>query len=153
MDILNRWTRAIICSGETVRIAAEKGWADLSGAYLIGASLRGADLHGADLSGASVPVVTNLDRKMLAAVSVPGALDMGTWHACATTHCRAGWAITLAGKKGLELEDRVGPAVAGALIYAVSTGRKVPDFYATNEDAMTDMIACVALADATQVTK
>ncbi len=84
---------------------------------------------------------------MLAACDMPGALNMRTWHLCETTHCRAGWAIALAGKDGADLESKVGPAVAGALIYAVSTGRKVPNFYATNEEALADIRACAALAE------
>ena len=100
--------------------------------------LRGAYLRGADLRDA-VPVIPSLDSAILAAITKTGcSLDMGTWHTCETTHCRAGWAITLAGKEGAELEDRLGPAVAGALIYQASTGRN-PDFYASTEDALEDI--------------
>ena len=65
---------------------------------------------------------------------------MNTWHTCETTHCRAGWAITLAGSKGLELETKYGPNVAGCMIYRASTGR-VPNFYASNEAALADIRA------------
>lgn len=86
-----------------------------------------------------VPVVANLDAAILAAVSQTGcALDMGSWHQCETTHCRAGWAITLAGEAGKALEDRVGPPAAGSLIYLASAGY-VPNFYANNDEAMADM--------------
>ena len=65
MDILNRWTRAILLSSETaqtiadavveaVQRGAELSWADLRGADLSGANLRGADLRGADLRGADL---------------------------------------------------------------------------------------------------
>lgn len=49
--------------------------------------------------------------------------------------------ITLAGKKGSALEKAVGPSVAAALIYFKSdpTLERVPDFYASNEDALADM--------------
>ena len=60
---------------------------------------------------------------MLEVVSAEGALDMRTWHTCQTTHCRAGWAVTLAGKAGKELEDRLSTPVAAMLIYKASTGR------------------------------
>jgi hypothetical protein len=63
---------------------------------------------------------------------------MGSWHSCATTHCRAGWAITLAGEDGANLERQVGPSAAGALIYHASAGY-VPDFHASNKDAMEDI--------------
>ncbi len=142
IEIRNRWTSAVIFNhnveGATMRDAVRA-------ALVADADLSGANLRDADLSGASVPVVADLDRKMLEAVSKPGALDMGTWHSCSTTHCRAGWAITLAGKEGLELEARLGPAVAGALIYSASTGRRVPDFYATDEAAMEDIKRCAEL--------
>ena len=36
----------------------------------------------------------------LKAIEDGGKLDMSTWHRCGTTHCRAGWAITLAGAAG-----------------------------------------------------
>ena len=119
--------------------------ANLSDANLRGANLRGANLSGADLSGANLrdadlPTlvrVENLDRKILGAIEAGGALEMNTWHTCKTTHCRAGWAINLAGPAGAVLEDIYGPAVAGALIYAASRpDRPIPDFYATTEDAL-----------------
>ena len=64
---------------------------------------------------------------------------MDSWHgkqeSCGTTHCLAGWAITLH-PRGKEIEDVVGPAAAGALIW---TAAGHPDaesfFYSTNEDA------------------
>jgi len=87
-----------------------------------------------------VPVVADLDRKILEAVTTGGGhLDMSTWHICATTHCRAGWAITLAGKAGSELEEKHGPERAGAMIYRASTGR-VPYFYGANKAAMADIL-------------
>jgi hypothetical protein len=89
-----------------------------------------------------VPIVENLDRRILEVVdSGTGSLDMSQWHSCATTHCRAGWAITLAGEKGAELEREHGPHRAGAMIYRASTGR-VPHFFATNERALEDMRRC-----------
>lgn len=119
--------------------------ADLSDANLSDANLSDADLRGADLSAFVIPALPNIDAAILAAIESGGELDMREWHVCETTHCRAGWAITLAGDAGKALENRVAPCAAGALIYAVSRpGMPVPDFYATDEDAMADIRACAA---------
>lgn len=132
-----RWLR-----GEPQGVRADLWGADLRDADLRDADLTGADLTNADLTGADlpegIPVVEDLDRKILAAVTDGvGSLVMREWHTCETTHCRAGWAIVLAGPEGMVLEERFGPAVAGALIYAASRpGRPVPDFYTTNYEAM-----------------
>jgi len=91
------------------------------------------------------PVVEALDSKILAAISSGGVLEMASWHgeggACGTTHCRAGWAIHLAGEAGAKLEAEHGPERAGAMIYRASTGR-VPHFYATNSRALEDIREC-----------
>ena len=54
IPIKHRYTGTTLCEFdvETIKEAAEKGKADLRGAYLRGAYLRGADLRGADLCGA-----------------------------------------------------------------------------------------------------
>jgi hypothetical protein len=57
---------------------------------------------------------------------------------CGTTHCRAGWAVVLAGDSGHDLASKVGTATAGGLIYRVSTGRW-PNFYCSNKTAILDM--------------
>jgi uncharacterized protein YjbI with pentapeptide repeats len=128
--------------------------ADLSGVNLSDANLRGVNLRGADLSYADLrdanlggvnlsgaPVIENIHQKIYAAASAPNALRMESWHTCETTHCRAGWAVTLAGDDGRELEKRIGTDAAGALIYIASdpTLERVPSWYATNEDALADM--------------
>ena len=132
--------------------------ANLRGAYLRGAYLRGAYLRGANLSDANlsdanlsdskyedVPRVPKLDVKLLKIIeSGEGTLNMASWHTCETTHCRAGWAVQLAGKEGFDLEKKLGStAAAGALIYHRSTGR-IPDFYASDDDALADIVACAA---------
>ncbi len=94
-----------------------------------------------------IPVVEKLDSRILDAVTAKGGtLDMGRWHSgsCATTHCRAGWAITLAGEAGAALETAVGPHRAGLMIYRASTGRS-PWFFAPNDVALEDIKACAAL--------
>jgi hypothetical protein len=131
--------------------------ADLTGARLTYAKLTGArltladaDLRRADLTGAiladavltGVPVVPGLHVRVADAVSDPARLRMDTWHTCWSTHCRAGWAIHLAGAAGYALGEQVGPETAGALIYAASTGDPVPDFYADDAEALADIRAC-----------
>jgi hypothetical protein len=94
-------------------------------------------------------VVPNLDTRILEIIETgPGVLDMKGWHgrngdACGTTHCRAGWAVNLAGQKGLELEHKVGSEMAGRAIYLASTGR-CPYFFASNEDALADIKRCAS---------
>ncbi len=94
-----------------------------------------------------VPVIERLDARILEIVeSGKGLLRMSDWHhgdVCGTTHCRAGWAIHLAGEKGAELERQHGPAVAGGMIYRASTGR-IPHFYATDEAALEDIRRCAS---------
>ena len=148
MQIRHRWTRHVMWEGAASTIAeaalaAIRAGADLSGADLGGANLRWADLRWAELRGAklgAVPVVPHLDAAILAAIEAGGQLNMRAWHSCATTHCRAGWAITLARDAGKALEDALGPCAAGALIYAASRPhRPVPNFYASNEEALADL--------------
>ena len=97
-----------------------------------------ADLRGADLSDA--PKIPEIHKAVYDAASKPGALSMSSWH-CGTAHCRAGWVITLAGDAGREMETRMGPSAAAALIYIASDPslERVPDFMATDEKALADM--------------
>ncbi len=128
--------------------------ADLRGAVLRGAVLRGADLSYADLRGAVLPDwlprIANIHQTIYEAASQPDALDMSSWH-CGTTHCRAGWAVTLAGDGGRVLEGVYGTAGAAALIYQASDPKldRVPDFHCGNDAALDDMRA---KADAEKVT-
>jgi hypothetical protein len=142
--------------------------ANLAGAYLADANLAGAKNAPADLGTAlaetdearrererlnaqryrearpEIPVVPALDKKILDVVgSGAGQLDMNDWHTCNTAHCRAGWAIHMAGDAGYALEKKYGPEHAGAMIYRASTGR-VPYFFASNEDALEDIKRCAA---------
>ncbi len=66
---------------------------------------------------------------------------MGSWHVCETTHCRAGWVVTLAGEAGKAMEWCLGTPAAAAIIYLASDPKieKMPNFYADNETAMADM--------------
>jgi hypothetical protein len=103
-------------------------------------------------------VVPNIDAAMLASIERNAAankngLKMSGWHGadcdetnwCETTHCRAGYAICLVGKAGFDLERKVGSEVAGQMIYAASRpDMPLPDFHASDKDAMDDIRACAA---------
>jgi uncharacterized protein YjbI with pentapeptide repeats len=132
---------------------ADLAGADLAGADLAGAHLAGAHLAGAHLAGAlkidpsEIPVIPNIDDTILAAIESGGVLDMSDWHGeggwCGTTHCRAGWAIHLGGEKGKALQDKLGPNVAGTLIYEASRpGRPAPWFFDSTEGALADLRKC-----------
>jgi len=125
---------------------ADLGGADLRDADLVGAYLGGAYLGGADLRDAKLPYapkIENIDSRILAAIESGGSLNMGQWHSCETTHCRAGWAIHLTGEAGKVLEDQIGSANAAVLIYMASRG-SFPNFYADDATAMADIKACAA---------
>jgi hypothetical protein len=120
------------------------------GIDLSGIDLNGVEFSSVDLTGViglpDAPVVKDLDQKIFDAVQVDDALDMDYWHTCETTHCRAGWAIHLAGGEGYALELRYGSEVAAALIYFASTGRgKIPNWYQSNDDARADIKRCAEL--------
>jgi uncharacterized protein YjbI with pentapeptide repeats len=169
-EVRNRWTNKVQFTAEItcapdatigVKLGLAIRWAarrdngadlrdaDLSGAVLRGAVLRDADLRDAVLrdavlSGADLrdaPKIENIHQKVYAAASQPGALDMGDWHRCETTHCRAGWVTHLAGDEGRALEDRIGTPAAASLIYLASDPAidRIPDFYCSNETALEDM--------------
>jgi Pentapeptide repeats (8 copies) len=127
--------------------------ANLAGANLAGADLARANLAGANLAGAlkidpsEIPVIPNIDDTILAAIESGGVLDMSNWHGgggwCGTTHCRAGWAIHLGGEKGKALQDKLGPNVAGTLIYEASRpGQPAPWFFDSTEGALSDLRKC-----------
>ncbi len=85
-------------------------------------------------------IIPHIDAAILRAFDAGGKLDMDSYHTCDTTHCRAGWAITLAGEAGKTLEKLVGSWTAGARIYRASRPKlPVPNFFATDESAMEDL--------------
>lgn len=125
---------------------------DMVGARLRNVCLKDANtpntrLRGADLTGVTgtskTPVVPDLHRRMLEVTRSSRSLDMENWHTCETTHCRAGWAIVLAGKEGEALEEELGANLAGSLIYFASTG-EVPDFYTEDASARIDIQRCAS---------
>lgn len=92
------------------------------------------------MQAASVsPVIPNIHQAVYAAASQPGALDMENWHTCETTHCRAGWVVTLAGGNGADLTWPC--STAAWLIYQVSdpSMKSRPNFFCSNEEALADM--------------
>jgi hypothetical protein len=105
-------------------------------------------------------IVPDIDTAMLESITAHKAtngLEMSNWHGrdcdetnwCNTTHCRAGYAICLAGKSGFALEKKVGSEIAGQMIYAVSRPDKpLPDFHASNKIAMADIEAGARAAQA-----
>jgi len=132
--------------------SAKLTYADLRNVDFRGAKLKHCVLSGADLRGAKfdldIPIIPDIDKKIAKAIQAGRLLDMHYWHndefdlngKCLTTHCRAGWAVTLAKKKGAVLEHDLGCGTAAALIYAVSRpDKRVPDFYASKEEAMKDI--------------
>ena len=97
------------------------------------------------LSSLQVPVVSDLDKRIANAIGAGGEhLNMSNWH-CGTTHCRAGWAITIAGEVGKKLEKAIGSEFAGRMIYEASTGRPAPDFFASTSDALEDIRRCAEI--------
>ena len=69
---------------------------------------------------------------------------MRSWHACETTHCRAGWVVALAGEDGKDLEAQTDTAFAAMAIYRTSSDIVVSPsmFYVSNEEALKDMKRC-----------
>jgi hypothetical protein len=94
----------------------------------------------------NIPTIENIHNSILNAVSQPKALDMSDWHTCNTTHCRAGWVVTLAGEKGKKLEQQTDTGFAAMQIYKKSSNIKVPlsRFFDDNKKAMADIIRCAA---------
>jgi hypothetical protein len=72
---------------------------------------------------------------------------MSDWHTCETTHCRAGWAVFLAGQAGKELEEKTSTLFAAMQIYKASSEIRVfpPQFYKPNKEALEDMKRCAEL--------
>lgn len=77
---------------------------------------------------------------MYEACSAPSALKMDSWHTCETTHCRAGWVVTLAGKAGKALEEKTSTLFAAMQIYKASGYRISPcRFFEGITAALADM--------------
>ena len=92
----------------------------------------------------TLPKIENIHQKVYEAASNNNALNMGKWHTCNTTHCRAGWAVTLAGKEGKDLERKTNVSFAAMAIYRASSDIRVSPnmFYVSNKEALEDMKRC-----------
>jgi hypothetical protein len=90
------------------------------------------------------PVIDNIHQKVYEAAAQPDALNMGDWHTCDTTHCRAGWVVHLAGEGGKKLERQTSTLFAAMQIYKASSPIVVSPvrFYESNEIALSDMKRC-----------
>jgi hypothetical protein len=147
--VRNRWDNAVQFVAEvevtpdmTARVKSGLAvrWARKNSAVLSDADLRDAVLRGADW----IPKIENIHQRIFDAASAEGALDMGSWHRggyCGTTHCRAGWAVVLAGPGGRVLEGVYGTGTAAALIYQASDPKleRIPNWIDSNEGALADM--------------
>jgi len=83
----------------------------------------------------------------LDAVAPESALNMSSWH-CGTTHCRAGWVVTLAGDEGKKLESETDTCFAAMMIYKKSSPDiHVPPtrFFEDNKTAMADIVRCAEI--------
>lgn len=87
-----------------------------------------------------MPTIPDIHKAVREACEA-NCLNMGSWHDCETTHCRAGWVVHLAGDEGYELENKLGTPVAAMLIYKQSGYEISPvRFYDSEEEAMSDII-------------
>lgn len=132
-------------------------------------------LKGAGLTWKDVPKVKDLDLVLWESIKKqPSGFDMSHWHGlnrtdeygeqclgaddleargvtaaktCGTSHCRAGWAVLLAGpRKGLAFERALdaanfdGAYDAGQLIYAKSRpDEPLPQFFCDDDEAWEDI--------------
>ena len=91
-----------------------------------------------------IPKIENIHQKVFEAASGKDSLDMRDWHTCDTTHCRAGWVVTLAGEKGKALEEQTSTLFAAMQIYKASSPIRVSPvrFFESNAVALSDMERC-----------
>jgi hypothetical protein len=112
---------------------ADLSGADLGGANLIRADLIRADLSGANLSGAifNYPVTKMIDVKdrVLGRIAEGCSVNMREWHTCETTHCLAGWIVTVH-PEGRLLEHVTSTHLAAHLILHAA-GIESPNFFDT----------------------
>jgi uncharacterized protein YjbI with pentapeptide repeats len=126
-------------------ICADLRGADLRRAYCRCSNFMNADLRGADLRRASLAQSNLLGAKLdyqiqdglleeiaKLVLADNNKLKMGKWHDCETTHCIAGWAVTLS-PKGKELEAEYGTPIAGLLLLGYEAHEH---FYDSTEHAL-----------------
>ena len=94
------------------------------------------------------PIVENIHQKVYEAANQPHGLDMNTFHSCGTKHCRAGWAIHLAGEQGYKLESHTDSVFAAMMIFKASSPSievSPVRFFEDNATALEDMRKCAEL--------
>ena len=97
------------------------------------------DMAPQPIAAPEIPSIPNIHQAIYEAIQT-GGLEMSTWHTCGTTHCRAGWAVHLAGEAGYALEKRTSTEFAAMQIYRASGYPISPiRFYDSNEVAMADI--------------
>ncbi len=97
----------------------------------------------------NIPTIDNIHSIVLdAATKNDESLDMSNWHICETTHCRAGWVVSLSGEAGRKLEKLTDTCFAAMQIYKKSS----PDikvspnkFFLGNDESIADMKRCAEL--------
>lgn len=112
---------------------------DMSDVTLRDTGMEGVAMTDVTFEGIPLPVVPNIDKVILDLIEKNLAhLDMNTWHSkCGTAHCRAGFAVKLAGKAGTYLELQVGTYLAGCFVYGGSRpGIPIPDFFESTKEAL-----------------
>ena len=92
-----------------------------------------------------IPLIEDLNKKVLDATSNEDSLEMRSWHTCETTHCWAGWIVFLAGEEGKALEERTSTLFAAMMIFKKSNGKGINPcwFFLSNKDAMAKIKECV----------
>ena len=92
-------------------------------------------------------MIENIHQKIADACERKNGLDMSHWHVCETTHCRAGWAVHLAGEEGRKLEKRTSTSFAAMMIFKASSKIKVSPvrFYEKDDVALEDIRRCADL--------
>ena len=123
----------VLVDGRSYPVAEFSALPDLPNAKTVYASgCTGLDrLCGYDLPYRLI-AEERLKEVALVALATPGALDMTRFHVCDTTHCIAGWAITLAGKEGRDLEEKFGTDVAGTILLGANASSM---FYLSDDEA------------------
>jgi hypothetical protein len=94
------------------------------------------------IAGYPVPAIKDIHRKVYAAASQPGALDMSDCHSRYNVHCRAGWVVWLAGLADEALEKVTSTLFLAQQIYKASGYDISPArFYDDNDTALEHMRA------------
>lgn len=121
--------------------ATIKGFAEIWNTAISGRAYVGNAITGYRLD--DVPYVENIHQKVYEASEGGALLCVGEWVTPDEKRAsREVFAIEAAGDAGWALEEKVGPWLAGALIYVKSTGEaKLPIFYASLEEIVADVRA------------